>query len=126
MYPNLMKWFCSGVCEGKGQTLPIIPRSTPEDEISASLKHSALWRHVKTLKLTTNMRVRLQKDRSAEIFPHQLLDIGNRKPELCNGTRLAVQKLTSNITEATILTGPYNDEDALIPHIPMIPTGMPF
>ncbi|GFV74590.1 hypothetical protein TNCV_5130321 [Trichonephila clavipes] len=29
----------------------------------------------------------------------------------------------SNITEATILTGPYNDEDALIPRIPMIPTG---
>ncbi|GFY07254.1 ATP-dependent DNA helicase [Trichonephila clavipes] len=48
------------------------------------------------------------------------------QPELCNGTRLAVKKLMSNITEATILTGPFNDEDALIPRIPMIPTGMPF
>ncbi|GFX91505.1 ATP-dependent DNA helicase [Trichonephila clavipes] len=47
------------------------------------------------------------------------------QPELCNGTRLAVQKLMSNITEATILTGPFNDEDALIPRIPMIPTGVP-
>ncbi|GFY04320.1 hypothetical protein TNCV_4414081 [Trichonephila clavipes] len=36
--------------------------------------------------------------------------------------RLAVQKLISNITEATILTGPFNDEDAFIPRIPMIPT----
>ncbi|GFT98364.1 hypothetical protein TNCV_2836871 [Trichonephila clavipes] len=44
------------------------------------------------------------------------------QPELCNGTRLAVQKIMSNITEATILTGPYNDEDALIPRIPMIST----
>ncbi|GFX78242.1 ATP-dependent DNA helicase [Trichonephila clavipes] len=46
------------------------------------------------------------------------------QPELCNGTRLAVQKLMSNITEATILTGPFNDEDAFIPRIPMIPTGV--
>ncbi|GFW15894.1 ATP-dependent DNA helicase [Trichonephila clavipes] len=61
------------------QTLPVMPRSTPADEINASLKHSALWRHVKTLKLTTNMHVRLQNDRSAEIFSHQLLDIGNGK-----------------------------------------------
>ncbi|KAK1334663.1 LOW QUALITY PROTEIN: hypothetical protein QTO34_005671 [Cnephaeus nilssonii] len=32
-----------------------------------------------TLKLTTNMRVQLQNDRSPEIFSHQLLEIGNRK-----------------------------------------------
>ncbi|GFU36916.1 ATP-dependent DNA helicase [Trichonephila clavipes] len=40
------------------------------------------------------------------------------QPKLCNGTRLAVKKLMSNVTEATILTGPFNGEDALIPHIP--------
>ncbi|GFU52835.1 hypothetical protein TNCV_2254531 [Trichonephila clavipes] len=45
------------------------------------------------------------------------------QPELCNGMRLAVQKLMNNITEATILTGPFNDEDALIPRIPMISRG---
>ena len=39
------------------QTLPVIPRSTPADEINVCLKYSTLWRHVKTLKLTTNMRV---------------------------------------------------------------------
>ncbi|GFV96639.1 ATP-dependent DNA helicase [Trichonephila clavipes] len=60
------------------QTLPVIPRSTPADEINASLKHSALWRHEKTLQLTTNMRVQFQNDRSAEISS-QLLDIGNGK-----------------------------------------------
>ncbi|KAK1330344.1 hypothetical protein QTO34_010533 [Cnephaeus nilssonii] len=32
-----------------------------------------------TLKLTRNMRVQLQNDRSAEIFSHQLLEIGNGK-----------------------------------------------
>ena len=232
------------------QTLPVIPRATPADEINACLKYSTLWRHVKTLKLTTNMRVQLQKDRSAEIFSHQLLEIGNGKlpvdltsgrillphnfcnlvkskeeliekvfpyiqtnyknhdwlserailaaknkdvyklnniilsnlqseavtyksvdtvveadeavnypveflnsldmpgmpphvlqlkigvptimlrninqPKLCNGTRLAVKKLMSNVVEATILTGPFKGEDVLIPRIPTIPTDMPF
>ena len=59
------------------QTLPVIPRSTPADEINACLKYSTLWRHIRTLQLTTNMRVQLQNDKSAEIFSRQLLDIGN-------------------------------------------------
>ena len=53
------------------QTLPVIPRSTPADEIIACLKNSNLWVHVKTLKLTINMRVRLQNDHSTEIFSDQ-------------------------------------------------------
>ncbi|KAF2890734.1 hypothetical protein ILUMI_15439, partial [Ignelater luminosus] len=39
------------------QTLPVIPRSPVADELNACLKSSNLWRHVKTLQLTTNMRV---------------------------------------------------------------------
>lgn len=48
------------------------------------------------------------------------------QPKLCNGTRLAVKKLMTNIIEATILTGPFKDEDVLIPRIPIIPSDMPF
>ena len=48
------------------------------------------------------------------------------QPKLCNGTRLAVKKLMSNVVEATILTGPVTGEDVLIPRIPTIPTDMPF
>ncbi|EFN61253.1 Uncharacterized ATP-dependent helicase YHR031C, partial [Camponotus floridanus] len=59
------------------QTLPVIPRSTAADEINACLKASILWRYVKNLKLTTNMRVALQNDISAEVFSKGLLDIGN-------------------------------------------------
>ncbi|VDM96907.1 unnamed protein product [Onchocerca ochengi] len=152
------------------------------------------------LKLTTNIRVQLRNDRSAGIFSHQLLEIGNRKsyhdwlseraalaaknkdvdelndilhsdiqsetityksvdtvaeadeevmnpteflnsldlpgmpphvlqlkisvpiimlrninqPKLYNGTRLAVKKLMSDVVEATILTGPFKNEDVLI------------
>ena len=59
------------------QTLPVIPRSTSADELNACLKSSTLWRHVKKLTLTTNMRVQLQEDASAERFAGQLLEIGN-------------------------------------------------
>jgi len=47
------------------QTLPIIPRSTPADELNACLKASHLWKYVKTFTLTTNMRVHLTGDASA-------------------------------------------------------------
>lgn len=59
------------------QTLPVIPKSTPADEINACLKSSYLWRHVETMKLTTNVRVQLQNDPSADTFSKQLLKIGN-------------------------------------------------
>ncbi|XP_069184489.1 uncharacterized protein [Procambarus clarkii] len=58
-------------------TLLVIPRWTPVDEMNACLKYSTFWCHVKTLKLTTNMRVQLQNDPSAQIFSRQLLEIGN-------------------------------------------------
>ena len=41
------------------------------------LKSSNLWRYVKKLQLTTNMRVALLNDTSAEDFSEQLLTIGN-------------------------------------------------
>lgn len=61
------------------QTLPVIPRSTAADELNACLKCSPLWRYVKTLTLTTNVRVQLRNDPSAAEFSKQLLDIGNGK-----------------------------------------------
>lgn len=61
------------------QTLPVIPRSTPADELNACLKSSVLWRYVKTLTLNINMRVELQQDSSGAAFSKQLLDIGDGK-----------------------------------------------
>ena len=61
------------------QTLPVIPRSTPADELNACIKASVLWRHAKKFTLETNMRVQLQNDASAGRFAKQLLDIGNGK-----------------------------------------------
>ncbi|XP_073821564.1 uncharacterized protein [Musca autumnalis] len=61
------------------QTLPVIPRSTPADELNACLKSSVLWKHVKKLKLTVNMRVELLNDQNGEVFSKMLLDIGDGK-----------------------------------------------
>ncbi|XP_017469499.1 PREDICTED: uncharacterized protein LOC108361401, partial [Rhagoletis zephyria] len=61
------------------QTLPVIPRGTPADELNACLKASPLWNNVKALSLTTNMRVQLQNDQSAAQFSKQLLALGNGK-----------------------------------------------
>lgn len=47
-------------------------------------------------------------------------------PKLCNGTRLAVKKLSPNLIEATIISGKCKGEDVLIPRIPMISTDLPF
>lgn len=40
--------------------------------------------------------------------------------QLCNGTRLAINKITGNIIEATILTGEFKGEIIMFPRIPMI------
>jgi len=61
------------------QTLPVIPRSTMADELNACLKESYLWRHVKKLSLSTNMRVHLAGDDATGLFAKQLLTLGNGK-----------------------------------------------
>ena len=48
------------------------------------------------------------------------------QPKLCNGTRLSVKKLMTDIIEAKILTGPFKGEDVLNSRIPMIPTDISF
>ncbi|XP_029657713.1 ATP-dependent DNA helicase pif1-like [Octopus sinensis] len=47
-------------------------------------------------------------------------------PRLCNGTRLVITNLMSNIIEATILTGKNKGEDVYIPKIPIISDELPF
>ena len=61
------------------QTLPVIPRGTAADELKACLKASYLWRHVRKLRLITNMRVHLQGDIHAGHFSQQLLTLGDGK-----------------------------------------------
>ncbi|GFV39383.1 ATP-dependent DNA helicase [Trichonephila clavipes] len=69
------------------QTLPIIPRSTPADELHACLKSSVLWRHLQKLTLKTNMRVQLQRMHRLENFAKQLMNIGNGRMEIDESTQ---------------------------------------
>ena len=60
------------------QTLPVIPRGTKEDIVGASIQRSVLWRHIKVLHLTENMRVDPTDHQSKE-FACWLLDVGQGK-----------------------------------------------
>jgi hypothetical protein len=70
------------------QTLPVIPRSTPADELKACLKASYLWGEVKKLSLTTNMRVHLLGDVASAKFSQQLLCLGEGKAPVDQETGL--------------------------------------
>ena len=61
------------------QILPVVKKGTAADEIRVCLKSSALWRHVKTLHLTVNMRAQLFGDASSAEFANKLLQLGEGK-----------------------------------------------
>ncbi|XP_036369302.1 uncharacterized protein LOC115224477 [Octopus sinensis] len=58
------------------QTLPVVPEATKMDEVNAPIKSSALWHHMQTFHLSTNMRAQLSGDRSVEEFAEILLRLG--------------------------------------------------
>lgn len=59
------------------QTLAVVPRSTPADELNACLKTSFLWKYVKPMFLKTNMRTFLQDNEMSRLYATNLLKIGN-------------------------------------------------
>lgn len=76
------------------QTLPVVARGTPTDEINACLKRSSLWCYVKRLHLRTNMRVHLRADNHAGLFATKLLTIGDGT---CPSNDRGVIKLTPDL-----------------------------
>lgn len=57
------------------QTLPVIARVTPADQLNACIKQSYLWPCVQLLRLSTNMRVHLKGEIEAALFLQRLLSI---------------------------------------------------
>ncbi|XP_062714405.1 uncharacterized protein LOC115261339 [Aedes albopictus] len=92
---NLMGGAVLLLCGDFRQTLPVIPKSTPADEIYACLKYSSVWKFVVKTTLKQNMRVHLG-DEHAETFANKLLAIGEGRvatgsnglirlpPDFCN------------------------------------------
>ncbi|XP_014781920.1 ATP-dependent DNA helicase PIF7 [Octopus bimaculoides] len=60
------------------QTLPVISKGTRADEVQVCLKSSPLWRHVRSLTVTINMRDRLLGDQTSAYFASDIL-------KLCDG-----------------------------------------
>ena len=65
------------------QVLPVIPRASRAEVVSASLSHSSLWRHMKVMKLSINMRLLQTNDTQENLrqrnFAEFLLNIGDGK-----------------------------------------------
>ncbi|XP_063907386.1 ATP-dependent DNA helicase PIF1-like [Zophobas morio] len=86
----------------------LVPKNSCSDSTGDSnVKH--LWRYVKTLQLTTNMRIFLQQDETANVFAKQLLDIGNNK--------VAVDTSTGFITLPTDLCHITDSKEELIQRV---------
>ncbi|XP_067950263.1 ATP-dependent DNA helicase PIF2-like [Watersipora subatra] len=90
------------------QTLPVIQRGTPADEINACIKSSFLWPSVVQLHLTRNMRAAILGDETSAHFAAGLLRIGEGR------------------LPAKIISASGRGEYVFIPRIPIIPTDLPF
>lgn len=66
------------------QVLPVVPKGNESEIMDACINQSHLWEHVKTLKLTINMRVKRLVGEDAEVqaeFSNYLLRLGNGTEE---------------------------------------------
>ncbi|CAH2226617.1 jg9019, partial [Pararge aegeria aegeria] len=79
------------------QTLPVITRGTPADEINACLKASPLWVHVKNFCLTTNMRVQLHSDTQLVQYADALLKIGEDRMETNSDGMITLNREFCNV-----------------------------
>lgn len=59
------------------QTLPVIPKSTPADEINTCLKRLMFWNSVEKLSLTGNVHAIIIGDPREQAFAKNILKIGN-------------------------------------------------
>ena len=70
------------LCGDFRQTLPIIPKGTRGQIVSACVKRSALWRHFQMLRLTINMRLRCpgltpEQEQQQRAFGERVLAVGD-------------------------------------------------
>ncbi|GFX94400.1 ATP-dependent DNA helicase [Trichonephila clavipes] len=90
------------------QTLPVIQRGTPADEIQACIKSSNLWSRVENLSLKTNMRVHLHNDVDSGLYAEMSLKIGDGCLEVDPEGYISLSREFCNLVE--------NDMD-LIAHV---------
>ena len=81
------------------QILPVIRSGTRANIINVRIEKSYLWKEVRHLKLTTNMRVHLHGDREPGAFAETLINVGDEKANIVQqpGT-VRVAELGNNAT----------------------------
>ena len=67
------------------QILQVVKRGTKTDHINSFLKTSVMWKNIRLMKLTKNMRVFLSNNQDTATFENYLLDIGNGMTQKNNG-----------------------------------------
>ncbi|RCV38092.1 hypothetical protein SETIT_8G114400v2 [Setaria italica] len=99
------------------QVLPVVEGGSRLDTIDTSITNSYIWKHVKVLRLTINIRIPSPHKLVVKIgSPVMLLRNLNQSDGLCNGTRLIMTQLGDRILEAQIITGSHIG-DKVLPRI---------
>jgi hypothetical protein len=68
------------------QILPVVPKGSREDIVSATIQRSYLWHDIETLHLTRNMRLEESQDEEEVVFADWLLDVGHGRGTAPDGT----------------------------------------
>ena len=67
------------------QILPVVKRGTKTHHINSCLKTSVMWKNIRVMKLTKNIRVFLSNNQDTATFENHLLNIGNGMTQKNNG-----------------------------------------
>ena len=67
------------------QILLVVKIGTNIDHINSCLKTSVMWKNIRLMKLTKNMRVFLSNNQDTATFDNHLLNIGNGMTQKNNG-----------------------------------------
>ena len=86
------------------QILPVVPKGTKHEIEAACIKYStAIWPHVRTFRLTVNMRVRDAADRD---FAEYLLRIGDgREPTVAHETVTDLIRIPASMVLSADVSG---------------------
>ena len=91
------------------QILPVIPHATHANIVSASLSKSSIWKYLKIMRLTTNMRLQQSHDFQNDSlkqreFAEFLLNIGNGRYPINPGTENMITLPTDIVIPKSNLT----------------------
>ena len=85
------------------QILPVVPKGTRQQQIDASLVSSYLWPKLTKIRLTENMRARLDPD-----FSKYILDLGNGLPPIT---------INEYVRIPAVMLIPYENDSASLDHL---------